>query len=141
VKLDFATQEIHIWQGGLPEAFLLDEQGRILDTLHSNNLPLGVLLEQSFAGTSSCHAFNSASSLFIYSDGVIEQVGPDQTMFGIENLQVNLEQTQPNERRVDQVMQALLAHQQQEPQSDDISLAELNFKRLSNFEKLNGWSI
>ena len=141
VKLDIANQEMHIWLGGLPEAFLLDARGRILETLNSQNLPLGVLIEQNFAGTSSRHAFNSASSLFIYSDGVIEQVGPDQTMFGIENLKELLENTEPNQRRVDKVMQALLAHQQQEPQSDDISLAELNFKQLSNFENMIGWSI
>jgi serine phosphatase RsbU (regulator of sigma subunit) len=141
VKLDFISQQLHLWQGGLPDAFLLGKQGQVLKTLHSNNLPLGVLAEQSFAGTSSCHAFDSATSLFIYSDGVIEQIGPEQTMFGIENLLATLQNTQLNTRRVDQVMTALLNHQQHEPQSDDISLAELNFRHLSNLKKISTWSI
>lgn len=131
VKLDLTTGQMHVWQGGLPDAYLLDKQGRVLKALRSNNLPLGVQAGQYFAGTASCHAIGDAASLFIYSDGVTEQLGVDQSMFGSERLQAALRETPPDCPRINRVMANLTAHRQQQPQGDDISLVELNLPRIT----------
>ncbi|QPK65290.1 SpoIIE family protein phosphatase [Methylomonas sp. LL1] len=125
IKLDLIQQCLHIWQGGMPDGYFLDAQGGIVKTLHSNNLALGVLAGQDYSGTASRHAITDAQSLFFYSDGVIEQLGVDQTLFGDDRLKQALLDTPTDCRRIDFVMTALDRHRQQNAQTDDISLLEL----------------
>ncbi len=130
IKLDWPAQRMHIWQGGMPEVYLLDTHGQILKTLPSVNLPLGVLAGQDFTATASSHDLASASSVFVYSDGVTEQTNTQQQMFGSERLKDTLSNTPVNQRRVDHVIEELRIHQQQQPQCDDISLFELHLLRI-----------
>ena len=130
VKLDFNSDEIHVWQGGMPDVYLLDAQGAVLKTLQSTNLPLGILAEQDFTGSVGCYSINEAQSLLVYSDGVTEQIGTDQTMFGCERLKNALHDIPAGSRRVDHVVAKLRAHQQLHPQLDDISLFELHLPRI-----------
>lgn len=130
VKLDFNSDEIQVWQGGMPDVYLLDDQGAVLKTLPSSNLPLGILAEQDFTGSVGCYSIHEAQSLLVYSDGVTEQIGTDQTMFGSERLKNALHDPPAGARRVDHVVAKLRAHQQLHPQLDDISLFELHLPRI-----------
>lgn len=130
VKLDKSNGRIYVWHGGLPDAYLLNEQGNIVNTLLSNNLPLGVLAEQDFIGTSNCYPIDLANSLFVYSDGVNEQLGVDDTQFGEQRLKTAIMETPSDSSRVQFVMSRLRMHQQTLSQCDDISLFELNFSRV-----------
>jgi two-component system, HptB-dependent secretion and biofilm response regulator len=131
LKLDVACGRLYIWLGGMPEAYFLDAQGRVIKTLSSNNLALGVSAEQDFSDHISSHAADEAVSLFLCSDGVTEQTGMDQSMFGIDRLYAALRDTPATQPRVNYVIAQLRAHQQQQTQSDDISLLELNLPRIS----------
>ncbi|MBS3955508.1 MAG: SpoIIE family protein phosphatase [Methylomicrobium sp.] len=130
-RLDKNNDSLTLWQGGMPNAFLLDAEGNIVETLNSNNLPLGVLAEQDFSRSTRTYPLSCANSLFVYSDGVTEQMDQNQTEFGEERLQTALRNTPSGWKRVDFVMSALQAHQQDQPQADDISMMEMNFARIS----------
>ncbi|MDP2180822.1 PP2C family protein-serine/threonine phosphatase [Methylicorpusculum sp.] len=130
-KLDKNTDSITLWQGGMPNAFLLDAEGNIVETLTSNNLPLGVLAEHDFSRSTRCYPLSHANSLFVYSDGVTEQMNQDQIMFGEDRLQTALRSGPSGSKRVELVMSALQAYQQDEPQADDISMMEMNFARVA----------
>ncbi len=132
LKLDLTQQHLDIWQGGMSEGFFLNAEGRIIKTLHSNNLPLGVLARQDYSNSVSRHSMNEAESLFLFSDGVTEQMGHDQSDFGETRLIQALSHTPADTQRVDFVMHAVDLHQQQTPQSDDISLLELNLPHIAN---------
>jgi serine phosphatase RsbU (regulator of sigma subunit) len=73
-----------------------------------------------------------AESLFLFSDGVIEQTGHDASQFGEARLVQALSNAPANTQRADFVMNVVDRHQQQTAQSDDISLLELNFTQISN---------
>jgi serine phosphatase RsbU (regulator of sigma subunit) len=105
----------------------------------SNNLPLGVLAEQNYLGTAIHISVDEATSLFVYSDGLIEQSNQQNIMFGDENLLAMLRTTLSNQRRVDMVLQSLKVHQQEQAQLDDVSMIELNFSRVS--KALNALSV
>lgn len=131
IKLDLSQQHLDIWQGGMSEGFFLNAQGQILKSLHSDNLSLGVLPGQQFIESVSRHHLKDADSLFLYSDGVTEQSNDEQNIFGEERLKLALTQAPPGIRRVDFVMNAVNQFQQQQIQSDDISLLELDLSFLS----------
>jgi serine phosphatase RsbU (regulator of sigma subunit) len=132
LKLDVTQQHLDIWQGGMSDGFFLNAEGRIVKTLHSDNLPLGVLAGQNFINNISRHPMGVAESLFLFSDGVIEQTGHDASQFGEARLMLALSNTPANTQRVDFVMNEVDRHQQQTAQSDDISLLELNLTQISN---------
>lgn len=130
LRLDFTTRELCVWQGGMPDAYLLDANGQVLKTLSSNNLPLGIDADPALGTNTSYHALHAATSLLVYSDGVTEQIGHDRTLFGETRLRNALRQTPPGQRRIDKVVAELRAHQNGLAQSDDISLFELNLPRI-----------
>ncbi len=130
IKLDRGADGFSVWHGGLPDAYLLDVNGNILNTLSSNNLPLGVLAEQEFNGTSRHYPIGTAHSLFVYSDGVIEQAGVDETQFGEQSLKTAILETPAGSSRVSFVMSRLRSHRQGFAQSDDISLFELDLPKV-----------
>ncbi|MDZ4154093.1 SpoIIE family protein phosphatase, partial [Methylicorpusculum sp.] len=78
-----------------------------------------------------CYPLSHANSLFVYSDGVTEQMNQDQIMFGEDRLQTALRSGPSGSKRVELVMSALQAYQQDEPQADDISMMEMNFARVA----------
>lgn len=133
IKFDSSRRRLQIWHGGLPDAYLLDRQGQIVKTITSNNLPLGILPEQDFSH-SIIHVdldHEPASSLFVCSDGVTEQTNNQHAMFGSERLRSALFETPENDHRVDYVIDQLRGFQQQQEQTDDISLFELQFQPLT----------
>jgi serine phosphatase RsbU (regulator of sigma subunit) len=130
LKLDLAAGQLFVWQGGMPDAYFLNTNGDVIKTLASNNLPLGIDADSAFGNHTSCHALSDAASLFVYSDGVTEQIGHDETMFSETRLRSALRHTPPGCRRVDNVVSKLRAHQNGLVQTDDVSLFELNLQRL-----------
>ncbi len=136
-KINMLSKQLISWQGGMPDAYLLNDRGEIVKSLHSNNLPLGIHAAYDFSRSSTCHDLKDVASLFICSDGVTEQRNPDQVMFGSERLIELLHDTPPGKRRIDQAIQQLSIHRQTQPQCDDISLCELHFKRIIEALKLS----
>lgn len=131
LKLDLVTQQLHLWLGSMPDIYLLNAQGQITDTLPSNNLPLGILADQDFSDSTYCRRVSDVDTLFCCSDGVSEQLDNARKQFGTDRLQKALTDTPSGIRRIDFVMSQLRHHQQQQTQTDDISLLELNLPRLS----------
>lgn len=130
IKLDLIEQRLMLWTGGMPEGYFLDAGGRIVDRMASANLPLGVCGEQNFAGTSFSYPIADVHGLFLHTDGVSEQINLAGRQFDEPGLQNAIEATPAELRRVDIVMTRLRQHRQQQEQSDDISLLELNLPRI-----------
>ena len=125
LKVDRRNNRLNVWHGGMPNAYFLDKQGKTVKTLRANNLPLGALADQTFDGTDSSHDLSEADALFLYSDGVTEQDNPQRIPFGEDRLLQTLAEVPNSCNRVDHVLSALNRHRQLQPQSDDISLFEL----------------
>lgn len=132
LKLDVSRRLLTLWQGGMPDAFCLDESGRIVKSITSNNLPLGVCTEPNYTGTSNSYHINENEHLFLYTDGVTEQIGAGDNLFGEQGLKNALKDSPADASRIQLVMTHLRQHQQQHEQSDDISLLQLNLQQLCN---------
>lgn len=130
VKLDLPRRRLTLWQGGMPDAYFLDEGGRVVQSMASNNLPLGVCHEQNFAGTAGSYPLNEIENLFLCTDGLGEQLGAGMVPFGDRRLRDALLDTPAGGSRVDFVMARLRRHQHSHEQSDDIALLELNLPRI-----------
>lgn len=130
LKLDVARQRLTLWQGGMPDAYCLDNAGGVVKSMASNNPPLGVCSEPHYAGTANSYHFTEIEKLFLYTDGVTEQMGANGSLFGEQGLKDALKDSPDDARRLEYVMARLRQHQQQHGQSDDISLLQLNLPQI-----------
>lgn len=130
LKLDVPQRRLTFWKGGTPDAYCLDDKGRVVKSVVSNNLPLGVCSEQIYTDTAGSYRCTDIETLFLYTDGLTEQIGTDNHWFGEHRLLDTLKDTPPDSRRIDFVVSRLRQHQGRHEQSDDISLLELNLPRI-----------
>ncbi|MBL4881919.1 MAG: SpoIIE family protein phosphatase [Oleispira sp.] len=86
VDLSFTKRSISMWMGGVPDSFLLSDEGRKLESIRSHHLPLGVLSSEQFDDEMSDHSMAMGDRLFMWSDGIIEARNADSDMFGEERL-------------------------------------------------------
>lgn len=89
VDVDYRRQQIRVWNGGLPDGYLLragEEPCRIV----SRHLPLGVVSPERFATRLEEFRTQPGDQLVLTTDGVLEAVNPDGEMFGEGRLQTLL---------------------------------------------------
>ena len=130
LKINQTAATFDVWHGGLPEAYLLNSNGKIINILTSKSFALGVFAEQNFENSALRFNLAKYASLLIFSDGVNEQLNRDGVDFGYENIKQALQETPADKRRIDYVLQKLNTHQQATPQTDDLAIFELHFDQV-----------
>jgi len=115
------ARRAEIWVGGVPEALLLEPDGRIARRFASEHVPLGIV--ESDDESTRAVAFETApgQQVLLYSDGLIEAHRAGGATFGPQQLESVLAQAEPS-RRVAAVQRALAAHLDGEPHHDDVSM-------------------
>ncbi|WAC46560.1 fused response regulator/phosphatase [Pseudomonas sp. SL4(2022)] len=122
---------LEVWNGGIPPAFLLNDDGEILCRFRSANLPLGIVDNTLF--DSSVEVFklpDEHTQLFMYSDGLIEAEDATGTAFGKARLELLLQQ--PASRRLAHLQACLSAHLGTQSAHDDVSYLQLLCKEPSS---------
>ena len=112
------------WMGGMPECYLVGENGDLKGTIESQHMPLGILNELDFDSSTAIYNVSDNDKLYLYSDGVIEADSPSGEMFGSERLKEVLVSNSDN--RVDKVLRVLNQFRGTIEQNDDITLVELS---------------
>ena len=126
VRIDFNMQQLDIWQGGLPDAYLLDKEGHVVTAIRSENFALGVLAGHMVEQKVVNYPLDSFHSLFACSDGVTEQQNEQHEMFGVERLLLVLQDKVGEGNRVEHLVEQLRLYRGSKSQSDDVSFFELN---------------
>ena len=108
---------------GPPPGYVLDANGTVKHRLESTNTFLGIFPEAEFDVAAPVQ-LDSGDIVVLYTDGILEAMGPDGTMFGKERL---LEVVRANRRHsaqaiVDALCQAARDFYQGEPQRDDVTV-------------------
>lgn len=123
--LDISRAEgvIRVWNGGLPDGYLLKADGRPRQALKSLHLPLGVLEPARFDDHFETLQLNVGDRLLLLSDGVLESRSPDDEIFGEPRLHAVLEGNRDLAQLFDEVEQALRDFGGED--LDDVSLVEI----------------
>ncbi len=86
IEIDYELRTGKIWNGGLPDSYLLGKNKGIVKSFKSKYLPLGVLSNENFSCKTELFSFKNENSLFLATDGVIESESPTGEMFGDQRL-------------------------------------------------------
>ncbi len=81
IQADFALNQVQIWNGGLPDGWLVRQDGS-RRSLPSSHLPLGVLDATRFDATMTVIRAHPGDTLMFMTDGVLETESGQGEMFG-----------------------------------------------------------
>lgn len=109
-----------VWNGGIPAALLLDEQGGILRRFKSLNLPLGIVDDGQFESECETVAVRRGQRLLLYSDGLLEAENAQGEPFGQARLEQGLEQSSGPDLLAE-LQQRLKHHMGERQPHDDLS--------------------
>lgn len=118
---DEANKTGEIWVGGMPEALLMDEWGRISHRFAANNLPLGIVGNHELSTDPEMFSWESNSQLVLFSDGLTEATNQAGNQFGLDGLLKAMAHLPPG-KRFDSIRQALAEHLAGEAAQDDVSI-------------------
>jgi PAS domain S-box-containing protein len=86
VCLDEQLHKGEIWNGGAPEAFLLDSEGREIQRFAPENLPLGILDNSSLSAQPNEFTWPAGSQIVLCSDGLLEASNAEGEQLGTSGL-------------------------------------------------------
>jgi len=136
-EIDFEESSLKLWNGGLPDAYILDKKSGEVQELPSNHLPLGILSEEQFKINLDVRSFEHGQSLFVYSDGVIEAENAEGELFGRDRLLVALCESVTEGRGFSTVKKAIKSFVGEMEQGDDITYIEVKNHEELNYESFN----
>lgn len=123
--VNFKQQLVEIWNGGLPDGYLLHDDGRPHTSLVSTHLPLGVLSAASFDDNTQVYPFGAGDRVFLLSDGVVDSTDETGEMFGARRLQNVFVANRNPHMLIEEVQWALARFRGQV--RDDVSMVEIGF--------------
>ncbi|WP_217474663.1 ATP-binding SpoIIE family protein phosphatase [Stutzerimonas stutzeri] len=115
---------LRVWNGGLPDGYLLKDNGTGRVALTSRHLPLGILEASAFDDGFETFPLAVGDRLLLMSDGILESTNADDELFGEQRLLALLDANDEPSRLFDELQQALLAFNGQ--MLDDSSLVEVS---------------
>jgi DNA-binding response OmpR family regulator len=125
VDLSFTKRSISMWMGGVPDCYLLSEQGTKLKSIRSKHLPLGVLGSVQFDDEMTEHSMDFEDRLFMWSDGIVEARDGSGNMFGEERLQAVFEKGTAPDLLFEAVKDSVSAFVGETERDDDTTIIEL----------------
>jgi len=123
LNLSVQRGTVEIWNGGMPDGYLLSSSGQVLSPLTSRHLPLGILGAERFDDSTEVLPMAAGERLLLLSDGVVDTADEHDRLFGVERLRAVLTANRDPAQLFGEVMQALERFGGQP--RDDISLCDI----------------
>ena len=117
---------VEVWNGGMPEGYVLEVTTGKRTPLASRHLPLGVLSAELFDDRTEVWPVALGDRVFLLSDGVLETADANDRLFGVERLQEVFDTNREPDRLFDDIEQALVAFRGEA--RDDVSMVEITLR-------------
>ena len=82
IDMSFRKGLMEIWVGGLPDIYLYRAKSLQVEEIRSSNLPMGVLGDDKFNTDTEVYELVPGDRIYLWSDGIHEEVNADDEMFG-----------------------------------------------------------
>lgn len=113
---------LQIWNGGIPGALLMADDGRVLERFESLNFPIGILDEDDplFCCQVETVHITESCQFSMFSDGLIEAESISGMQFGLDRVEAVLHDVKP-EQRAARLQEALALHTSGAQPHDDVA--------------------
>lgn len=124
LDINFKQGTLRVWNGGLPDGYLLRAAKGERLPLRSRHLPLGVLETSQFDSSFETLPLEIGDRLLLLSDGVLESANADEQLFGEQRLLAVMDANTEPTALLDEIQAAL--HDFHGQILDDLSLVEVS---------------
>ena len=120
--------DVSWWGGGLPDSYVLDNEGNILHRLRSSHMPLGVLDKHEFEVNLVNMKLEEGNQIISHTDGVTEAVNLNGEQFGQHRLESTFKQSCSTHSGsiIDTLYEAVNQFSTSRD-SDDVSILQMKF--------------
>ena len=123
LSLSFERRQVEVWNGGMPDGYLLPVTGGEAIPLVSRHLPLGILSPERFDGHTDVLPLALGDRLFLLTDGVVDTCDENDQLFGVERLHRVFAENRDPQHLFQDVLLALEGFRGRA--RDDVSLLEI----------------
>lgn len=109
LSINYDSQVIEVWNGGVPALRLLDRGGGLLHSWPSRHLPLGILDAGAFSAKPEILRYEEDCQLYLFSDGLVEASCPRGRPYSDERIAESLASA-PHERRFEALIEDFESH-------------------------------
>ncbi len=119
-EINASANSATFWMGGLPDGFLINDQGDVLLHLESTHMALGILEDDEFERDVAHVSLRDGARVVLYTDGITEAENNQGEQFGYERLAQTLKSQQHVSTA--QIIEKVRSFTQCEMQQDDYSV-------------------
>ncbi|MBV1883789.1 MAG: SpoIIE family protein phosphatase [Pseudomonadales bacterium] len=134
VDMSFRKGLMEIWVGGLPDIFLYRAESATIAEIKSSNLPLGVLGDAKFNTDAAVYELSLGDRVYLWSDGIHEEVNSEDVMFGTSALSQVFEDNKNPDQLFDDILGGVLQFTGGTEQEDDHTLVEVTMMSAEEME-------
>ncbi len=141
--------KLEVWNGGLPDAVLLDADGRVQHWLPSTHLPLGVVGNDRFDPSTLSLPMLPEQRLLCWTDGIIETRNAAGEQFGDTGVAAVLAEAGQHDQQFDRLLKAIKNFHGRK--DDDLSLLQVSMPaetipstaamRLRSHREMHDWRL
>ncbi|MCI3944788.1 fused response regulator/phosphatase [Pseudomonas syringae] len=122
--VNLQQRQVEVWNGGLPDGYLLRGAEGEHVPLVSNHLPLGILSVEAFDARTQVYPLAPGDRIFLLSDGVLDTSDSRDELFGVQRLRGVLSANREPHLLIQEILQAL--NDFGGKARDDVSLLEIS---------------
>ncbi|KPB86916.1 MULTISPECIES: fused response regulator/phosphatase [Pseudomonas syringae group] len=122
--INLPQRQVEVWNGGLPDGYLLRGTDGEHVPLASSHLPLGVLSVDAFDARTEVYPLAPGDRIFLLSDGVLDTSDSNDQLFGVQRLREVLYANREPPLLIQEILQAL--NDFGGKARDDVSLLEIS---------------
>ncbi|MFK5948762.1 MAG: fused response regulator/phosphatase [Methylococcales bacterium] len=118
--IDSHNKTIEIWNGGLPELFVINNNCEVVHAFKSQHVFSGVLGDNDFDQRTDVWHWTEVCELFAYTDGVTDVLDNNGKLFGEQRLLGELLKSKPTQR-IKHIKNKVQGFMDQQQEQDDVS--------------------
>lgn len=119
MEIDPQSGLVHLWNGGMPPALVVNKNGQVVREFPSRHMSLGILHDDEFSAQTEAYPVESGDWFLLFSDGLPEQQNEQGTAFGYQQIKQSLGSSP--EQSLQAVVEAHEKFRQGMPLNDDFS--------------------
>ena len=130
IELEHEGKMLAVWNGGLPDLLVMDEESNIKYRVPSSHIPLGIHSNAKIDLETVFVEVEAGDKVVCCTDGLLNAKNSLGEKFGAQQVERILMQGQ----NLPEIQQAIIEHIAGTEQQDDISVTELDISAIQNFE-------
>lgn len=131
IELSAGGERLSCWNGGIPDAYVVNQDGEVEQSIRSRHMALGILPESQFDAQIDHLLVTENQSLIAFTDGVVEVQKKNGQLLTESGFRKMLKEHWHDQAKTGfaQLSEQLLKLIDDDPEHDDISLLAMQFKR------------